>query len=83
MYWEQGNLRMSSFSLICVEDRANMKKYHDDDLEHINVFNQISDNKIENLQGPPNGCFSVSESMRVTYRQTGLLLEVLADLKIQ
>ena len=24
-------------------------------------------NKIGNLLGPPNGCFSVSESMRVTY----------------
>ena len=38
-------------------------------------------NKIENLLGPPNGCFSVSESMRVTYLLTGLILEVLADLK--
>ena len=27
-------------------------------------------NKIENLLGPPNGCFSVSESMRITYLQT-------------
>ena len=28
-----------------------------------------------------NGCFSVSESMSITYRQTELLLEVLSDLK--
>ena len=29
-------------------------------------------NKIENLLGPPNGCFSVSESMRVTDLLTDL-----------
>ena len=27
-------------------------------------------NKIKNLLGPPNGCFSVSKSMSVTYRAT-------------
>ena len=31
---------------------------------------RFSNKKIENLLGPPNGCFSVSESMSVTYLQT-------------
>ena len=30
----------------------------------------VNMNKIKNLLGPPNGCFSVSESMSSTDRQT-------------